>query len=101
MGKLGRDEYVAPTKVSLGEYMRDVWFPYLDDQVEAATLRATTVAQYRSLAETHVIPNLGGMRMRALTPPMLDRLYGELLRSCLLYTSPAESIVVLTGTFRS
>jgi integrase len=81
LGKLSRDEYIPPTKVTLGEYLRDVWLPSLADRVEAGGLRATTVQQYRTLAETHVAPNLGGVRLRSLTASMLDKLYGELLRT--------------------
>ena len=81
LGKLGRDEYVPATKITFGEYLRDVWLPSLDDRVAAGTLRPSTVAGYRTLAETHVLPHLGTVPLRSLTPTALDRLYGELLRS--------------------
>ena len=87
LGKVAHGEYVPPTRVTVAEYLRESWFPYLTDRVAVAKaggekgLRETTVAQYKTLAETHIIPKLGGIRLRSLTAAQLDRFYGDLLRS--------------------
>ena len=80
--KIGTGEYVAPSKVTFGAYLRDTWLPHLDSRVAMGELRATTVSQYRTLAESHIIAShVGRTRLRELTPTKLDKLYAELLQS--------------------
>lgn len=81
LGRLASDDYLAPTKLTVADYVRDAWLPHLEDQVTAGALRATTVAQYRTLVGTHIVPHLGGVPLRKLDPVRLDRLYAELRRS--------------------
>jgi integrase len=81
LGKLAVDEYVAPSKATVGEYLRKTWLPHLDDQVEAGKLRPSTVSQYRTLTEAHIIPRLGTVKLRSLNAVHLDNLYAELRRN--------------------
>ena len=81
VGKLGRGDYVAPTKLTFGDYLRDKWLPHLTSQVNAGNLRPTTAGFYRQLVEAHVLAGVGGVRLRSLDAPSLNRFYGELLRS--------------------
>lgn len=44
-------------------------------------LKASTVGQYRNLANAYVVPRIGRVLLRDLTPDQLQRLYGTLLTS--------------------
>lgn len=99
--KIDGDEYVKPTTLTVGEYLNGTWLPSLDDQVQARTKRPTTVAQYRTLAETHIIPNLGCIKLRSLNAVHLDRLYGELLRSGRRRPSARQTTGLSTTTVRA
>ena len=81
LGKLGRGEYVAETKLTFGEFLRDRWLPHLDSQADLGNLRPTTVGFYSQLVQAHVLPRLGAVRLRSLDPPTLNRFYGELIRN--------------------
>lgn len=65
--------FVAPQKLTLGEYLGG-WLA----SVETAGLRPSTVTSYRRNLGHHVLPTLGCIRLQALTPLHLDRLYSEL-----------------------
>lgn len=71
--------HVKPTRTTLAEFVEADWLPSLDALVAGGKLRATTAAQYRTLARLHVLPRIGGTRLDALDAPQLNRLYGELL----------------------
>ena len=81
VGKLGRGDYVAPTKLTFADYLRDKWLPHLTSQVNAGNLRPTTAGFYRQLVEAHVLPGVGGVRLPSVDAPLLNRFYGELLPS--------------------
>jgi integrase len=60
-GRAGSDDEV------LAEYLRNVWLPAKDGRVETSTYD-----QYRWAVEGHVIPLLGSVRLKDLTPEVLD-----------------------------
>lgn len=66
--------FVAPTAITLGEYLHD-WL----ESLPARGLRPKTLETYRSMMGHHVIPYLGAIRLQNLTALDLDRLYARLL----------------------
>jgi hypothetical protein len=74
VNKLDRGEYVAPTRLTFGKFLRDKWLPHLASQVDARNLRPTTAGFYSQLVDRHVLPSLGPVRLRSLDPPHAQRL---------------------------
>jgi integrase len=72
-----RDQGIAlePEKVTLAAFA-DRWLDYM------ATLGRDerTLERYGELLRLHVLPTLGGLQLKALTPAHLSDLYGRLLR---------------------
>lgn len=66
--------FVEPTKTTVGAYL-GAWL----DARAVAGLAPSTVASYRQLLRSNVIPHLGGVRIQALQPGHLDQLYARLL----------------------
>lgn len=61
-GRVGSDDE------TLSAYLREVWLPSKDERVEVGTYD-----QYRWAVEGHIIPLLGAVRLRDLTPEAVDR----------------------------
>ncbi|MFN7151058.1 MAG: tyrosine recombinase XerC [Microthrixaceae bacterium] len=61
-GRAGSDDE------TLSAYLREVWLPSKDERVEVGTYD-----QYRWAVEGHIIPLLGAVRLRDLTPEAVDR----------------------------
>jgi len=74
-----RGEYVAPSRLSFGDFLTKRWLPALEAAVTAGRLRPSTAAHYRRLVTAHIAPRLGHVPLRDLTPDLLARLYGDLL----------------------
>jgi integrase len=66
--------YVSPQRATLAEWVRQSWLPMTKTRVKPSTYDS-----YRSNMETHVLPALGGQALPALTAPMLNTLYADLL----------------------
>lgn len=66
---------VNPSKLTVGEYLTD-WL----DAVKPS-LRPSTVASYQQLLRLHVLPSLGSVRLQAVMPLNLARLYSERAKS--------------------
>lgn len=77
--KVDEGTWTRPTKQTLAQFLEDDWLPSLDAAVAGGSLKASTVAHYRRLAESHVKPRIGGLLLTRLDAPALNRLYGELL----------------------
>src|SRR5438045_1615773 len=65
-------QLVEPAKLTVSEYLT-TWL-----EVTKPTLRPTSWASYEELARVHVVPALGGLRLQALRPLHLVRLYAAL-----------------------
>jgi len=68
--------YVAPSTLNLREYLLKEWLPAIK-----ATVRPTTYASYKMLAEQHIVPSLGSTKLQRLTPAAINSLHGRLLES--------------------
>ena len=65
----------SPTKLTVAKYL-DRW---LEDAARP-TVRATTYANYKGIAENHINPRVGGIAIVKLTPPAVQGLYTAMER---------------------
>jgi integrase len=72
MGEVSAATYVAPSRDRLGAYLTG-W-------LTALSVKPTTLDNYRTAAEVHVIPRLGGIALADLRAEHVDQLYRELER---------------------
>lgn len=74
----GRKEFadgrVGSATEVLSEFLETVWLPSKDGRVEASTLD-----QYTWAVRLHIAPLLGAVRMRDLTPEVVDAWVGDLV----------------------
>lgn len=77
-----REQLRNPNRVDIHNFQsRQTVEEYLEDWIEAhgnANLRPSTFASYRSHITNHIIPYVGNIQLRALTPAMLDKMFQEL-----------------------
>ena len=66
--------YIEPTKLTVREFVDDQWLPGL----ERGNLRPGTVEMYRRSVKNRVLPDLGDLRLRDVTPARLSGWLGEL-----------------------
>lgn len=71
--KLGRGDYVAPSKTTLGEFLIDEWLP-------RRKVRPGSLSTYQSLVRNHIVPELGKKRLQAVSPGHIDTFYADLER---------------------
>lgn len=71
MGQIDRGVYVEPTKLTVGEYLTKHWLPMIN--VEYSTWES-----YERNIRLHVIPNIGAIRLPALRPSDLNKMYKHL-----------------------
>ena len=64
---------VDPSKLTYGAYVKDRWFPAIE-----GNLRPSTLSSYRDVLRVYALPELGSIRLQALTPDLLNSLYGRL-----------------------
>lgn len=74
LASIGTATYTAPSKLTLGRYLRDHWLPTV-----RATTRASTWDSYRRHVEQHIAPVIGGIPLQQLGPQHLDRFYADKL----------------------
>lgn len=65
---------VSPGKITVGEYLKRWLRDYATHNVAL-----TTMARYSGIVENHLIPALGGMRLRELRPAHIQAAYGRWL----------------------
>ena len=65
--------YIAPTTITLREFVENKWLPAV-----RGTLEESTWCSYARNLRTHVLPRLGSLRITAVGPEDLNRLYAEL-----------------------
>src|SRR5947199_2753533 len=70
---MGSSPHIPPNSRPGEEYPIGEWLPAVE-----ATLRPLSVTKYRSTIRLYVIPNIGGVRLQALSPGHLNALYAAL-----------------------
>ncbi|MGH8873896.1 MAG: tyrosine-type recombinase/integrase [Acidimicrobiia bacterium] len=71
--------YTDPEHLTLSEYL-ERWLAGLSLAVELGSLAANTVSWYRGAVRGHIVPCLGALRLRQLTPEVLAEFYADRLR---------------------
>lgn len=66
--------YVEPAKLTVAEFLRDSWLPAV-----RGALRPTTYSSYEVHVRCYLVPAFGDRKLQALTPPMINTLYAELV----------------------
>jgi len=65
--------FVAPAKLSLGEYLKDEWLPAIE-----ATVRPSSYRSYVQHVECHVCPHIGSVQLQRLSGSQINALYAKL-----------------------
>lgn len=68
------DGRVGSESETVGEYLNEVWLPSKAERVETTTLH-----QYQWAVRGHIVPLIGAVRLRDLTPEVVDGLVRELV----------------------
>ena len=66
--------YMVPHKLTVAIYLAEHWLPAM----QARGLRPSTLARYESHVRCAITPALGGLRLQALMPTHLNKLYSDL-----------------------
>ncbi|MCU1450389.1 MAG: site-specific integrase [Acidimicrobiales bacterium] len=72
--RLQAGEYVAPSKLTLGEFLTKEWLPAI-----RATVRPSTFVSYQMHVATHIKPRIGNLSLQRVSGAALNGLYAELL----------------------
>jgi integrase len=73
--KARRGEYIDRNNVTVAEYL-DEWI-----EAHAVEIKPKTLADYRHLIERHIKPHIGGLRLQAVRPARITKLYRDLATS--------------------
>ena len=73
--KARRGEYIDRNSMTVGEYL-DEWI-----EAHAVEIKPKTLADYRHLIGRHVKPHIGGLRLQAVRPARITKLYRDLVTS--------------------
>ena len=72
---LAENTYVPPSRLTLREFLEKVWLPAIESGV-----RQTTLGGYRTLVESHLVPQLGAVQLQNLNAAQINAHYARLLR---------------------
>ena len=76
IGDLNSGTYAEPTRLTFREWVDEKWLPNIATRVKPSTFES-----YRRNMQHHVLPTLGGRRIRDIRPTLLNVLYADLLAS--------------------
>ena len=65
--------YVAPSKLTVREYLTKEWLPAIK-----STVRPTTYRSYEQHVSFHIVPHIGSLRLEKVTGATLNALYAKL-----------------------
>lgn len=67
--------YIEPTKMTLSEFL-PAW---LDDRLASHKIESTTAASYRSIIDTHILPNLGHLPLVDISPAHIEHMFASIV----------------------
>jgi integrase len=70
--KRDRGRIVQPTTMTVRTFLVDQWLPAM-----RLTIGPTTLEGYRGNIERYIVPRVGDLPLRALTPPVINQLYAD------------------------
>ena len=76
LSNLESGAYTERSDVTLGEFLLEEWLP-----VTQNSIRSTTYSSYATHVKKHILPTLGRVQLKKLTPVMINALYAQLLRN--------------------
>jgi hypothetical protein len=82
----------AGAQMTLAEFAREWWRLYGEQNLARSTLES-----YASMWDRHVLPRIGGLRLRELTPQVLEHFRGELAAAGVGLSAQRRSLVILQG----
>ena len=82
MQKVAQGIDTPPTRITVGQWCRD----WLEQHTATSGIRSSTVRSYNSIIETHIIPAIGGVRLRDLRPTHVRRLHAEARKTVAIST---------------
>jgi integrase len=71
---MAEQTYVLPSHLSVREFLTRVWLPAIEPGV-----RPTTLSGYRILVESHLVPQLGSVKLQSLSAAQINAHYARLL----------------------
>jgi integrase len=81
-------------KETLAEFAAEWW------DLHAVTLATATQVAYASILDVHIIPRLGGHRLRDIRPKVVERFKRDLIRSGIGTATVRKTLTVLQGILR-
>ena len=69
---LAEHTYVLPSHLSVREFLLKVWLPAIEPSV-----RPTTLSGYRMLVESHLVPQLGSVKLQSLNAAQINAHYAQ------------------------
>ena len=87
--------YVAPSEVTLANFLRDEWLPTAKRRI-----RPLSYVQYEQIVRLRIIPRLGHMRLQVISGGNLNGFYRELEAAGLSASSIRVTHSVLSKVFR-
>jgi integrase len=79
-------------QITLSEFAREWWRLYGEPNLARSTLEG-----YAILWDRHVMPRIGGVRLRELTPQVLERFRGEMAAANVGPSAQRKTLVILQG----
>lgn len=76
LGKLENGTWVAPSKVTVGQFLNQQWLPAI-----RSSIRPTSLGGYENCVRNHILPAIGTYPLQRVTAPMLNDLYATLAES--------------------
>jgi integrase len=73
LAKVDEGSWTPDTSVTVKALLEDHWLPSV-----ASTVRTSTLAQYRIVVDSWLVPNIGGIKAKALTPADVRKLQDTL-----------------------
>jgi integrase len=68
--------WIEPTSETFEEWVHEIWLPLTTQR-----LKPSAEAHYRNYLRLHILPTLGSLQFRQITPTVLHQLYTRLLTS--------------------
>jgi integrase len=93
--KIGDGTYVAPSELTLGQYLVDEWLPAI-----AGTIRPLSLTSYTSVIKHRIVPRIGHLRLQGLSGGHLNAFYAELEKAGLSVASRRLTHAVISRALR-
>ena len=87
--------FVSPTKITVQDHFEAWW------TIKSQKVKPTTADNYRQILDRYILPNLGSMALKDLTPVLIERMLLDLNKDHSESTVRLVSIVLAQGLDRA